>query len=126
MSVSCSSVPFPLPRSPLSQKERLKLDTTTPFVPNYVKSNLTSSANPAQTYASRVQGRQILLENPARESRAKKERQQNRAARRAAGPGPGASSKSSERRKRGAWKLRKEETKYGIPVAYAPAPARAC
>ena len=36
-------------------------------------SNLTLSSDPAGMYKARVKGRQILLENPVRESRAKKE-----------------------------------------------------
>ncbi|KAI1795965.1 RNase P/MRP, p29 subunit [Ganoderma leucocontextum] len=95
-----------------SQNERLKLDTTTPFIPNYVRSSVTRSSDPSQAYASRVQGRQILLENPARDSKAKKEREEKRTkrtaerARRAAGV-----ISKKESRKRGIWKLRKEETK---------------
>ena len=99
MSVSCPFTFLPRHSSP-AQSERLKLDSTTPFIPTYVKRNLTASSDPSQTYASRVQGRQILLENPARESRAKKEREQKRsartAARRAAASG-GSSKKSGGR-----------------------------
>lgn len=97
---------------PRSQNERLKLDTTTPFIPDYVKSSVTRSSDPAQAYASRVQGRQILLENPARDSKAKKEREEKRAKRTAerARRAVGVVSKK-ESRKRGLWKLRKEEAK---------------
>jgi ribonuclease P protein subunit POP4 len=38
------------------------------------------SSDPVGMYNTRVKGRQILLENPARESRAKKGREANRAA----------------------------------------------
>ena len=101
-----------LPQSP---SERLRFDTTTPFVPSYVKSCLAASSDPAQTYASRVQGRQILLENPARESRSKKAREAKRTARAAAvSAGQGGKTQS---RKRGAWKLRKEESKCGTSDA---------
>lgn len=106
--------PSPGYRSPQSQNERLKLDTTTPFIPSYVKRSVTRSSDPAQAYASRVQGRQILLENPVRESRAKKEREEKRArraserARKVAG-----TISRKESRMRGVWKLRKEETKCG-------------
>ena len=77
-----------------------------------------------QAYASRVQGRQILLENPARESKAKKERDEKRAQRAAerAHKAAGVVGKK-ESRKRGLWKLQKEETKCGpsglVPCAYA-------
>ncbi|KAH9946195.1 RNase P/MRP, p29 subunit [Epithele typhae] len=96
---------------PLINNQRLKLDTSSPFTPTYVKRNLTASSDPSQTYASRVQGRQILLENPARESRAKKVRAQKRAARAtapaAAHPIATATGGPSDtgRRRRGAWKL---------------------
>lgn len=114
MSVSCPFTFLPRHSSP-AQSERLKLDSTTPFIPTYVKRNLTASSDPSQTYASRVQGRQILLENPARESRAKKEREQKRSARTDArrAAASGGSSKKSGGRVRGAWKLPEEETKCG-------------
>ncbi|KAH7910523.1 RNase P subunit p29-like protein [Hygrophoropsis aurantiaca] len=54
-------------------KKRISLTTDTPFTPNYVLSSLTQSSDRAGIYSSRVKGRQVLLENPARESRAKKE-----------------------------------------------------
>ncbi|PIL23904.1 hypothetical protein GSI_13655 [Ganoderma sinense ZZ0214-1] len=102
---------------PLINHERLKLDTTTPFIPGYVKNRVTRSSDPAQAYASRVQGRQILLENPARDSRAKKEREEKRARRTAerARKAVGVVSKK-ESRKRGIWKLRKEEAKFELFV----------
>ncbi|OCH95519.1 RNase P/MRP, p29 subunit [Obba rivulosa] len=61
--------------------ERIKLTSTTPFTPTYVKSNVTRTSDPAQIYASRVQGRQILLENPARESKSKKKKEEKKAKR---------------------------------------------
>jgi len=41
-------------------------------------SNLTLSSDPAGMYNTRVKGRQVLLENPTRESRAKKELDEKR------------------------------------------------
>ncbi|KAI0748027.1 RNase P/MRP, p29 subunit [Daedaleopsis nitida] len=100
---------------PLINNERMRLDSQTPFIPTYVKRSVTRSSDPAQAYASRVQGRQILLENPARESKAKKEREEKRARRASerARKATGSSSKN-ESRKRGTWKLRKEETKFDL------------
>ena len=93
----------------------MKFNGTTPFTPTYVKDHVLRSADPVQTYASRVQGRQILLENPARESRSKKAREAKRTARAAAvSAGQGGKTQS---RKRGAWKLRKEESKCGTSDA---------
>ncbi|KAI0374793.1 RNase P/MRP p29 subunit [Pilatotrama ljubarskyi] len=98
---------------PLINNERLKFDSSTPFIPSYVKRNVTRSTDPAQAYASRVEGRQILLDNPVRESKAKKAREEQRAkrvserARKAAGI-----MSRREGEQRGVWKLRKEETKF--------------
>jgi ribonuclease P protein subunit POP4 len=44
-------------------------------------SQLTQASDPASTYVNRIQGRQILLENPVRQSKLKKqleEKQQQR------------------------------------------------
>lgn len=38
-----------------------------------MKSNLTATSDPGGVYANRVQGRQILLENPVRDSQKKKD-----------------------------------------------------
>jgi ribonuclease P protein subunit POP4 len=55
-----------------------KTDLSNPFTPTYVTSNLSLSSDPAGMYVSRVKGRQILLENPARESRAMKDLERKR------------------------------------------------
>ncbi|KAI0361994.1 RNase P/MRP p29 subunit [Trametes cingulata] len=100
---------------PLINNERLKFDSSTPFTPSYVKRNVTRSTDPAQAYASRVEGRQILLDNPARESKAKKAREEQRAkrtserARKAAGI-----MGKREGERRAVWKLRKEEAKFQL------------
>ncbi|RPD66044.1 RNase P/MRP, p29 subunit [Lentinus tigrinus ALCF2SS1-7] len=100
---------------PLINNERLKIDSTTPFIPSYVKRSVTRSSDPVQAYASRVQGRQILLENPARDSKAKKEREGKRAQRAAerVRKAVGVVSKK-ESRKRGLWKLQKDETNFEL------------
>ena len=64
-----------------AQNQRVKLNSDTPFTPEYVKNNVTRSSDPAQLYASRVKGRQILLDNPVRENKAKKERDEQKARR---------------------------------------------
>ena len=93
--------------------QRLKLTTSTPFTPTYVQSQLTTSSDPSAVYASRVQNRQIALENPARESRSKqladqrKARQAQDAARR--------KSRVLSRKDavlKGVWDLKKEETRH--------------
>ncbi|KAJ6626029.1 Rof/RNase P-like protein [Mycena sp. CBHHK59/15] len=57
---------------------KLKLTAASPFTPAYVKSVVTQ-ANPAEIYANRVHGRMLLLENSAKESRARKERDAKKA-----------------------------------------------
>jgi len=52
----------------------VKLNTDAPFTPTYVQSSLTQSGDPQGVYTTRVKNRHIVLENPARTSRAQKER----------------------------------------------------
>ncbi|THH32140.1 hypothetical protein EUX98_g2055 [Antrodiella citrinella] len=59
----------------MSPTHRVTLNTQTPFTPKFVKDNVTRASDPSQVYASRVRGRQLLLDNPARESREKKKRE---------------------------------------------------
>jgi ribonuclease P protein subunit POP4 len=70
----------PQDRLHTSQSEKLRFSSANPFTPTYVASNLSLSSDPMGMYNTRVKGRQILLENPARESRAKKELEAKRAA----------------------------------------------
>ncbi|KAF8311042.1 RNase P/MRP, p29 subunit [Clavulina sp. PMI_390] len=90
--------------------QKVTFSSATPFVPTYVQSNTPS--NPA-AYTSRVQDRQILLENPVRESRAKKTRdaqrarQEKDAIRRKAGV-----MSRREAKRSGAWVFDKNEIKY--------------
>jgi len=58
--------------------DQVRLNSQTPFTPKYVV-NVTRVPDPAKVYASRVRGRQLLLDNPARESREKKERESKKA-----------------------------------------------
>ncbi|KAF8645581.1 hypothetical protein AX16_007725 [Volvariella volvacea WC 439] len=57
---------------PRPKNDRLQFTSTNPFVPTFVTSQLTQASDPASIYAARIQNRQIMLENPARESRTKK------------------------------------------------------
>ncbi|KAL7283321.1 hypothetical protein ACG7TL_002750 [Trametes sanguinea] len=102
---------------PLINNQRLKFDSATPFVPDYVKGNVTRASDPTQAYASRVEGRQLLLDNPPRESKAKKEREEKRAKRASerARRDVGVVSKQ-EARRAGFWRLREEETKFSLFV----------
>ncbi|KAJ7258098.1 Rof/RNase P-like protein [Mycena haematopus] len=61
-----------LPAAKAAQK--LKLTAGDPFTPQYVQSMATQASNPAEIYASRVKGRMLMLDNAAKESRLRKER----------------------------------------------------
>ncbi|KAI0664902.1 RNase P/MRP, p29 subunit [Cubamyces menziesii] len=100
---------------PLINNERLKFDSVTPFVPSYVKRNVSLSMNPSQAYASRVEGRQILLDNPARDSKTKKEREEKRAKRAAERARKAAGVMGlQEGKRKGLWLLQKEDTKFSL------------
>ena len=100
-----------------AQNQRVKFTSATPFTPTYVKDNVTWSSDPAQLYASRVRGRQILLDNPVRESRLTKERAAKKAARiaRSARAKAGVIGQSQAREK-GLWKLPQHETRCVLAV----------
>ncbi|KAH9842811.1 RNase P/MRP, p29 subunit [Rhodofomes roseus] len=95
--------------------QRVKLNSTTPFTPTYVKDHVLRSANPIQTYASRVKGRQILLENPAGTSRTKRLREDKKArrlsdkAKKATGAAP-----RRDVRQASFWRLKQQETKFQL------------
>lgn len=61
------------------------LNSTTPFTPSLVRSSLGQVSDPEQIYASRIQGRQIPLENPARVSKAKQKLERKKQARKKEG-----------------------------------------
>ncbi|KAI0695896.1 RNase P/MRP, p29 subunit [Cytidiella melzeri] len=98
---------------PPINNQRFKLNSFTPFTPQYVTSNVTRSSDPAQLYASRVQGRQILLDNRVRDSRAKKEREAQKA-RRAADKSRSAAGVLGQKhaREKSLWKLDHSEAKF--------------
>ncbi|KAJ8700810.1 RNase P/RNase MRP complex subunit [Pleurotus ostreatus] len=59
---------------PPIRNQKLKLTSKDPYTPMYVQANLTANTDPATIYEQRVKNRQLLLENPVRDSRVKKER----------------------------------------------------
>ena len=73
-------------------------------------SSLTASSDPDAIYSNRVQGRQILLENPSRDARKRKEEEEKREKiqerKKARGIG------KREAAAKGIWKLDKEQAKY--------------
>ncbi|CAA7265715.1 unnamed protein product [Cyclocybe aegerita] len=89
----------PYAELPFQKGQRLQFTTSAPFTPTYVTSNLSLASDPTEMYNNRVKGRQILLENPAKESKAKKELDRRREIRK----------KERERKKLG--KIGKREAK---------------
>ncbi|KAF5359205.1 hypothetical protein D9756_002887 [Leucocoprinus leucothites] len=94
---------------------RLTFKSSSPYIPQYVTSNLTATSDPAAIYSNRVQGRQLLLENPVRDARKRKDEEDKR-------------KKIQERKKRqktrgigkreavakGLWKLDKDQAKFQL------------
>ena len=94
------------------QNQRVKLNSDTPFVPQYVKDNVSRSADGSQLYQSRVKGRHILLENPVRENKARKEREERKARRAAANKRSDADViANSTAQRKGLWKASAEKQK---------------
>lgn len=80
MSVPSTSKPIDPYRTFQSIRgQKVTFSSAAPFVPSYVQQH--TPAENTTAYTSRIQGRHILLENPARESRAKKVREAQRARR---------------------------------------------
>ncbi|KAF8626412.1 hypothetical protein AX17_006579 [Amanita inopinata Kibby_2008] len=73
----------PYKEVPFIKSQRVKFSISSPFTPTYVVSHLTQVSDPAAMYANRVRGRHMLLENPAKESRTKKQTEEKRARRHA-------------------------------------------
>ncbi|EIW83637.1 RNase P subunit p29-like protein [Coniophora puteana RWD-64-598 SS2] len=91
--------------------------SSSPFTPTYVKTALTQASDPDTLYAQRVQGRTVLLENPARESRAKKEGNARRARKVAQKKRKALGVMSSREAKgKGLWKLEKGAEKFELFV----------
>ncbi|KAG6888281.1 hypothetical protein C0995_009395 [Termitomyces sp. Mi166 len=97
--------------------KRFKLNNNAPFTPAYVTSQLTQTTDASGMYASRVKGRQILLENPARESRARKELEEKRTKQRAQKEKKnGKMMGRREAKQRGVWRFEKSQAKFGLFV----------
>lgn len=93
------------------QGQRLKFTSSSPFTPEFVQASLTQSSDAVGIYNSRIKGRQIILENPARESKAKKERDIKNAKKAAEKKKTQIGSIGRQRCEKGAWKLEKQQTK---------------
>ena len=101
----------PYAESPYNRK--VTFSSSAPFTPSYVVSQLSLSSDPTAMYASRVRGRQMLLDNPMRESRTKKEMDEKRLRRKKQ-----KESKSlgiigkREAKEKGVWKFDESQAKY--------------
>jgi len=100
----------------LLKNGRIKITSSSPFTPAYVTSHLTQASDPVSIYANRVQGRQIMLENPAKESKKKVEELEKRRIRDAlsARKRLGVASRK-EAKERGFWNFDKSQVTY-VPM----------
>ncbi|EJD06793.1 RNase P/MRP, p29 subunit [Fomitiporia mediterranea MF3/22] len=102
-----------------TKNERLKFSSAQPFVPTFVESHLSKSRNldPKALYENRVKNKPILLENPARDSRLKQQREETKSRR----------AKERERKKLGLiskkearfkalWRFEKSQRRYELFV----------
>ncbi|KDQ58952.1 hypothetical protein JAAARDRAFT_175588 [Jaapia argillacea MUCL 33604] len=105
-----TSIINPYSEFPALKNQCVRFTSTDPFVPTYVQSNFTKLSDPGGAYASRIKGRQILLERSVREGKAKVDREEKR--------------KSKRERKvkkagvsgvdKGMWKLAEEQTRFDL------------
>lgn len=105
------------------QGQRVKLSSSAPFTPNYVQTSVTLSSDPVGIYNNRVKGRQIMLENPARDSKAKRERNEKkvkRAAQKLRRKANGIGRR--EANEKGTWKLEEEQTKCVVQISAVSPP----
>ena len=95
-----------------------KFTSTAPFTPTYIQAHTPTNSS---SYTNRIQGHQILLENPARESQDKKDRDARRARQKRDGARRKAGIISRADAKRlGAWKLDRNACKYVVTVGVLP------
>jgi len=109
MSATASKALDPYKPFPSLRGQKVVFTSSSPFTPTYVRSHTPSQRS---AYTTRVEGRQLLLENPARESRrkklndARKSRQKQDKMKRRAGI-----LSRREAKLTGAWKLGKRDLK---------------
>ncbi|KAK0228657.1 RNase P/MRP p29 subunit [Armillaria fumosa] len=99
-----------------TKNNRLRISSTSPpFTPTFVTSSLSQSSDPTDIYATRVHGRKVVLENPVKESRQKKERLERKAKQKAHKERKrlGVVGKR-EAREKALWKLDEHQTKFNI------------
>ncbi|KAF6746934.1 Rof/RNase P-like protein [Ephemerocybe angulata] len=105
--------PLPFKSKLDAQKTTLTLSSTSPFAPSHIISSVTQNSDPTAIYNNRVKGRTMLLENPAKDSRLKKDlerkvqlRKEEKERRKLGIVG------RKKRQERGIWKFDRKEIKY--------------
>ncbi|TRM65007.1 Rof/RNase P-like protein [Schizophyllum amplum] len=103
---------------PVIKGQKLKINSKTPYIPSYVKSNLElGPGNQDSIYSERIYGRNLMLENPARSSRLTKERKEREAKKRALREKKtaiGNAMSRKESRGMGLWELTDEQAKFDL------------
>lgn len=94
-----------------SSRPRIVLNNTAPFTPELIQSSLSRSSDPAKIYATRIKGRQILLENPVRASKSRQDAEEKKRERKRAAAQVKKQWAPSAKHE-GLWKLKDSESKY--------------
>ncbi|KDQ58956.1 hypothetical protein JAAARDRAFT_175593 [Jaapia argillacea MUCL 33604] len=100
----------PYSEFPTLKNPRVRFTSADPFVPTYVQSNFTNVADPRSAYASRIKGRQILLERSVREGKAKVDQEEKRKSKRERKEKKAGASGVEK----GMWKLAEEQTRFDL------------
>ncbi|KAF7773435.1 hypothetical protein Agabi119p4_5602 [Agaricus bisporus var. burnettii] len=97
--------------------KRVVFKSSTPYIPQYVTSNLSATSDPDALYANRVKGRQLLLENPVRKSEKRKaEEEKHRRAQESKKRKKLRVIGKREAKEKGVWKLDKSQAEYRLFV----------
>ena len=95
-----------------SQQNQTRISSHATFTPPYVISRLSRTSDPAGTYVHRVQGRQIFLENPVRESKLRKQLEEKRQQRHAQKQKELGITSKRRAKERGFWRFDESQIKY--------------
>ncbi|KAF7439980.1 hypothetical protein PC9H_000317 [Pleurotus ostreatus] len=99
---------------PPIRNQKLKLTSKDPYTPMYVQANLTANTDPATIYEQRVKNRQLLLENPVRDSRVKKERLEKKTRKKAEKERIAGVLGKKGARSKGVWRLDESQAKWNL------------
>ncbi|THU76610.1 RNase P/MRP, p29 subunit [Dendrothele bispora CBS 962.96] len=99
--------------------QKITLTSAAPFTPSFVLSSVAQSSDPTEVYVDRVRGRKILLENPAKVSRAQKEQEKKEERRKEAKKNKNKNRLIMSRKEakvKGVWRLEKEQARFELFV----------